>query len=201
MIKGNIIAHYQKQSETKIEKIQSLEEHLFNVAYRGRHAATVIGQDDLLFLIGLFHDVGKADRAFQDKLLKHPDKQVDHSYAGALYLWNRIQQTFKGSSLSKSERKAFKEIVCYVISAPHGVYDIPLPENTEDIQGFGFSKLRQRMMDKVGYHFTEDIQVYVCFLENQLSQFGYANIDDLIEKAFANYQLAIAQLNRSYFSP
>lgn len=49
MIKGNIIAHYQNQSETKIEKIQSLEEHLFNVAYRGRHAATVIGQDDLLF--------------------------------------------------------------------------------------------------------------------------------------------------------
>ena len=63
-----ILGHYQAANESEEEKKQGLEEHLINVAESARQSANSIGQGDILFLLGLYHDLGKADRLFQRKL-------------------------------------------------------------------------------------------------------------------------------------
>ena len=87
---------------------QSLEKHSFNVAVQARKSAQVIEQGDILFLLGLFHDLGKASIAFQDKLEKHPNKHVDHSSAGASYLFQKIQTCLKQSSIPLADRVLFQ---------------------------------------------------------------------------------------------
>ena len=55
-----IKAHYNRYTNEE----QSLKEHLINVAKYGRKQAENIGQGDILFLLCLYHDLGKAYRVF-----------------------------------------------------------------------------------------------------------------------------------------
>ena len=78
---------------------QPLDEHLRNVAEMARSFASVFGAGDWGYLTGLWHDLGKCSREFQQMLLssggpKSPDvprpRRVDHSTAGgrhAASLW------------------------------------------------------------------------------------------------------------------
>lgn len=61
-MKSEILAH---RDDNGCE--QSLQEHSYNVAISAKEDADKIGQGDLLFLLGLYHDLGKADRLFQKK--------------------------------------------------------------------------------------------------------------------------------------
>ncbi len=177
---------------------QSLEKHSFNVAVQARESAQVIEQGDILFLLGLFHDLGKASIAFQDKLEKHPNKHVDHSSAGASYLFQKIQTCLKQSSIPLADRVLFQEISAYVISAHHGMYDILLEDEGVQAEQFAFNKLRHRMIECMkNDSYQEDILVFAQELEDELSTFGYKDLNDLIEKSFANYQQAWCKLNWS----
>ncbi|WP_295506920.1 CRISPR-associated helicase Cas3' [uncultured Streptococcus sp.] len=177
---------------------QSLEKHSFNVAVQARESAQVIEQGDILFLLGLFHDLGKASIAFQDKLEKHPNKHVDHSSAGASYLFQKIQTCLKQSSIPLADRVLFQEISAYVISAHHGMYDILLEDEGVQAEQFAFNKLRRRMIECMkNDSYQEDILVFAQELEDELSTFGYKDLNDLIEKAFANYQQAWSKLSWS----
>lgn len=177
---------------------QSLEKHSFNVAVQARKSAQVIEQGDILFLLGLFHDLGKASIAFQDKLEKHPNKHVDHSSAGASYLFQKIQTCLKQSSIPLADRVLFQEISAYVISAHHGMYDILLEDEGVQAEQFAFNKLRHRMIKCMkNDSYQEDILVFAQELEDELNTFGYKDLNDLIDKAFANYQQAWSKLNWS----
>ena len=70
------------------DKEQLLDVHLFNVADEASKNAKNLHQENILFMLGLFHDLGKASRNFQDKLLNNPGKHVDHSTAGVYYFLN-----------------------------------------------------------------------------------------------------------------
>lgn len=177
---------------------QSLEKHSFNVAVQARKSEQVIEQGDILFLLGLFHDLGKASIAFQDKLEKHPNKHVDHSSAGASYLFQKIQTCLKQSSIPLADRVLFQEISAYVISAHHGMYDILLEDEGVQAEQFAFNKLRHRMIKCMkNDSYQEDILVFAQELEDELNTFGYKDLNDLIDKAFANYQQAWSKLNWS----
>lgn len=155
-----ILAHY----DCKKDKKQSLDEHLWHVACSSRQEASIIGQGDVLFLIGLYHDLGKADRTFQDKILNNPNRHVDHSYAGAKYLCSIIGPHLKNRGVDKNERMTFNEIVGYVISAHHGMYD--LCYYFDDAEYYGFNKFKNRInRDLDGYHYHEDIKGYALKLE------------------------------------
>ena len=183
-----ILAHYERETDKK----QSLEEHSFNVANKARDDADSIDQGDMLFLLGLYHDLGKADRKFQDKLTKNPAMHVDHSYAGAKYLFEKIKIVLSEKDVDKAARLQFNDIVAYVISAHHGMFDIF--DNASD--QFQYNKLRNRIVKKMsGYHFDSDVKHYSAFLESKLKSYGYQNLGDLILKAFKNYQQAIANLD------
>lgn len=177
---------------------QSLEKHSFNVAVRAREIAQIIKQGDILFLLGLYHDLGKANKAFQDKLEMQSNKHVDHSSAGAIYLFQSIQACFKKTSIPMEDRILFQEISAYVISAHHGMYNIFLEDEGVQAEQFAFNKLRHRMtkcMNNLAYQ--EDILPFAQELEDELSNYGYRDLNDLIEKAFENYQHAWSKLSWS----
>lgn len=182
-----IYAHYNCEEDQK----QSLEEHLINVAESARQSANSIGQGDILFLLGLYHDLGKADRIFQRKLTEQPKLHVDHSYAGAKYLFGKIKMQLSAKGVDKARRLQFNDIVAYVISAHHGMFDI----FDEDSEQFQYNKLRNRIAREMSdYHFDSDVKNFAHLLETKLEQYGYRNLEILIDKAFENYQEAISKL-------
>ncbi|KLK49329.1 RNA helicase [Streptococcus agalactiae] len=194
MMTKETLAHYQKKIEQESEKKQSLDEHLWHVACFSRQEASIIGQGDVLFLISLYHDLGKADRAFQDKLLNNPNRHVDHSYAGAKYLCSIIGPHLKSRGVDKDERMTFNEMVGYVISAHHGMYDFCYC--SDDAEYYSFNKFKNRInRDLDDYHYHEDIKGYAIKLEEKLCDYGYKDLRELIDKAFDNYQQAMSSLN------
>ena len=189
-----IKAHYNRDTN----EMQSLKIHLTNVAESGRKQAESLGQGDVLFLLGLYHDLGKANKAFQDKLEMQPSKHVDHSSAGARYLFQNIQACLKKSSIPLADRVLFQEISAYVISAHHGMYNIPLQDEDVQAEQFAFNKLRHRIIEGIANEpYQEDILPFAQELEDELSIYGYRDLNDLIEKAFANYQQAWSKLSWS----
>ena len=189
-----IKAHYKRDTN----EAQSLNEHLINVAKYGKKQAESLGQGDVVFLLGLYHDLGKANKAFQDKLEMQPNKHVDHSSAGAIYLFQSIQACLKKSAIPMEDRILFQEISAYVISAHHGMYNIFLEDEGVQAEQFAFNKLRHRMtkcMNNLAYQ--EDILPFAQELEAELNTQGYSDLNDLIVKAFDNYQQAWSKLNWS----
>lgn len=157
-------------------RIQTLAEHSYNVANLARDEASSINQGHVLFLLGLYHDLGKADRKFQKKLTNNPDMKVDHSYAGALYLCTKISQ--------QKDHSIFSEIIAYVIAAHHGLFDIYM-----DIKEYATNnRLLKRFNERNNLHYDDDIIPYAERLEEKLSFHGYDSLEDLINKAYDDYQ-------------
>lgn len=175
---------------------QLLITHCINVAVSARKDGETISQGDILFLLGLYHDLGKANAAFQDKLERNPNRHVDHSSAGAKYLFHAIKNCLKESSASTSEKILFRETVAYVISSHHGMYDIPLNDTDIPVESFAFNKLIHRISEGISNKpYKNDVLPFAELLEKKLSAYGYAGLDDLIKKAFDNYRLAWQKLN------
>ena len=178
--------------------VQSLQDHSFNVATKAREDANDIDQGDILFLLGLYHDLGKANQEFQDKLLLHPNKHVDHSSAGARYLFQKIQVCLKSLNVEKTDREFFQEICAYVISSHHGMYDILLQDETINASQYAYNRLRYRIIEGTeSNRYQEDIEPFAQKLESQLPYYGYCSLDDLIKKSFENYQQAWSNLKWS----
>lgn len=68
------------------EDWQSMKEHLLCVANIAKNFADPYGLGQSAYWAGLFHDMGKYDDRFQDKLHKINSNFKDHSSAGAKYL-------------------------------------------------------------------------------------------------------------------
>lgn len=186
-----ILAHYDKENGNK----QGLKNHLFNVAQNAKKYASSIGQGDVLYLIGLFHDLGKSDQLFQDKLKNNTNKHVNHSYAGAKYLTVMISKTLHISNL---EVKLFTDIVSYVISAHHGMFDVYYDDGTQEAVQFHFNKLykrRERADEFENYHFSTDVVSFAKQIEDQLQYQGYRNLTELIRKSFRNFNSAWHKLS------
>lgn len=82
--------------------LHPLEEHLLGVAGLASGFAKVFNAQEMAYLAGLWHDLGKYSHAFQARLAKAaelgPDaareghgKKVDHSSAGAIWAWERLR--------------------------------------------------------------------------------------------------------------
>ena len=97
------IAHQRKSDGT----IQTLENHLLGVGVKAKSFAAKIGLEQHGEVIGLLHDLGKYSKQFQIYIesavgLLNPDEdadyvnptalkgKVDHSSAGAQYIWQRL---------------------------------------------------------------------------------------------------------------
>ncbi len=99
-----IIAHQRKEDGA----IQSLEEHLLEVAKKAKSFAGKINLEEQGEIMGLLHDLGKYSKEFQDYIqsavgLINPDEddfvdaqglkgKVDHSTAGAEHIWQKLSK-------------------------------------------------------------------------------------------------------------
>ena len=79
-----IIAH--KDPDTGKE--QKLIEHLYLTGKDAQRVAEKINLGNIMFMIGIFHDLGKADKKFQHMIKNNANAKVDHSSAGASYIFN-----------------------------------------------------------------------------------------------------------------
>lgn len=182
----HILAHYDRTTHEE----QLLVDHLFNVANSAAKEAELIGQQDVAFLCGMYHDLGKADRNFQNKLLNKPSTHVDHSTAGAKYLIEKISKVLFEEIKDQEKRdfcQPFLEIIAYVISAHHGVYDIPVtdpktkyPENGNLLRRINYG------LDE-NYHYKTDVVDFAAMIEQELENLKGYTINHLIVQAFNNY--------------
>ncbi|KAF1301088.1 CRISPR-associated helicase Cas3' [Candidatus Enterococcus willemsii] len=184
-------AHYNQDTKQS----QLLLVHLFNVADKSSEAGKEINQGYILFLIGLYHDLGKSDRLFQRKILKDPSLKVNHTSAGAIYLYLKIAHLLK-NRIKGANRKycnSFCEIIAYVISAHHGVYDIPIIRQTDDEEyvpkNFGYNKLCERLFynEDKKYNYEEDVLPFAQQLEKELYEKYHLSFEQLVLKAFNEY--------------
>ncbi len=91
--------HYYAHSKEREppENWHRLEDHLKSVAEMARNFANDFGAGDWAYLAGLWHDLGKYSKEFQDKIRKDIDahiegvsNKVDHSTAGAQHAVSTI---------------------------------------------------------------------------------------------------------------
>ena len=75
--------------------VQSVEDHLHGVASLSACFAEKLGLAKCAELIGLLHDLGKYSEAFQNYIqlgeLEETQGKVDHSTAGAQWIWNELR--------------------------------------------------------------------------------------------------------------
>ena len=71
---------------------QLLEDHLLNVAQLAKKFGASIGVPDMAYGCGLAHDFGKYSDKFQKYIRGEFQGKVDHSTAGAQFLWKRQQE-------------------------------------------------------------------------------------------------------------
>ncbi|RGB76314.1 CRISPR-associated endonuclease Cas3'' [Anaerococcus nagyae] len=77
-----IIAHKDENGRE-----QSLFNHLINVGNGSFNLGKQLDNEYISLLVGLLHDLGKADPLFQDKIMNNKNTSVNHSSAGAKYLY------------------------------------------------------------------------------------------------------------------
>ncbi len=73
-------------SENKLGQKEPLEEHLKKTSILSQKFADAFGEGDAGKIIGLYHDIGKASKLFQD-VLDHKEHNVNHAAAGAYALY------------------------------------------------------------------------------------------------------------------
>jgi CRISPR-associated endonuclease/helicase Cas3 len=92
-----------KENDSNPDHWQKLIDHLTQTARFARDFAEAFNARDFGYLAGLWHDVGKYSKAFQDMLLATADTEahietrshVDHSTAGAILAWRQFKDIGK----------------------------------------------------------------------------------------------------------
>lgn len=147
---------------------QSVSAHLKGTAKLAREFAMKIGLTEAGELIGLLHDFGKYSEAFQIYIqtatgLIDPDRddqedvaskkgKIDHSTAGAQWLWRHMTEFGKENYPSKEDRMwtvAAMQMLALCIASHHG----GLIDNLPTVKGKGFLKRIQKL--DCDSHYTE----------------------------------------------
>jgi len=121
---GNKYAHSERDKDGKIVDFQLLTDHLINTGEYAAEIGSEIGCYYLSYLLGVLHDCGKSKHSFQRRILGLSNKNVNHSSAGTVYLWfkiNELQNEIRSKGLNTSVQR--RELLFYAITAHHGLYD------------------------------------------------------------------------------
>ena len=171
------------------EKIQTLDEHLINVAGKSSKTGKKIGISNIMFLVSLLHDLGKADRNFQKYIWENTNERINHSSAGARYLLEEITKFIKNDLNKKKEWLLFFEILEYVIFAHHGLYDVISDEGESKTE-------KRRNYDKEDterkYYYDEDVKKYI----EELEKSEKIDFEKYISEAFYEFEIIINKVKK-----
>lgn len=102
---------------------QTIPDHLEETAQVAKRLGTPLGIGCLAYLAGLYHDLGKFRKEFERYMRsavsecdKKKQKKINHSSAGAIYIYQRF---YKGSQTEKLTA----QLICQAILSHHGVND------------------------------------------------------------------------------
>jgi CRISPR-associated helicase Cas3/CRISPR-associated endonuclease Cas3-HD len=157
---------------------QMLEDHLFNVAINASKDAKPYGLESTLFLVGILHDLGKAQSAFYEYITKDTQAHVVHSSAGGKAI-SDICETIKNSESTRYDQiDLFKEITCYTIFAHHGLMDVI---NEKDAADNFLVRLNYAVTDN---NYEREILPCLQELEMYLIKRGYDSIEEIVIKSY-----------------
>lgn len=149
----NIIGHLSKDG-----RVQSLEDHLINVGKILSKNCSVIGLSNIGLLIGLFHDIGKANPNFQEyirgKIKK--SKKSEHS--------NKSSIAFFKYCSGKSELTCVSQMIGYIIAFHHtGLRNI-YEDNSRAICSLNM-ELQRNLKEKI----PDEIFLYYEYFKKKFS--------------------------------
>ncbi len=137
---------------------QTVLEHLEGTAQFARKIGAAIKMENLSYLAGLYHDIGKGRKKFEqylrDSVAGKSGKargSVNHSSAGAVYIY---QKYYSGNSL----QKLTAQLICQAILSHHGLNDCMSVEG-EDCFVEGrktLVDLAYKQLRKIVYHLHYD---------------------------------------------
>lgn len=123
-------------------KKQSLYSHLLNTGLEGKKLGKKVDMENICFLTGLLHDIGKASLDFQEKIIKNSNKMVDHSSLGGLFVFKIYRDLLSDLNKSSSsnilklkesmtadnnlifELSDYTNILIYTLMSHHSQYDM-----------------------------------------------------------------------------
>lgn len=153
-------------------KIQTVDEHCLNTAKLCEKYTESIGGAEIGYLQGIFHDVGKNTKRFNDYIrgtLNIPRGSIDHCYAGAKYLMENFSENYQ----------EVLKLISRTIISHHGLHDW-INEECVDY----FSK---RITEKEEYDNVKRILDNFCIGEHLEKAFTeYNNIVGLIKNISKN---------------
>lgn len=202
------IAHvrHKTSSSTEInnsEEFQLLTDHLNQAANLAKKYGQDFGLPTACYLAGLLHDCGKYSDEFQDYIRLaqvHPDQakrgSVDHSYAGALLIWQ-----FTHDKKNKNQNtKIIGELISNAISAHHSqsLNDYLVPEPSGETPSF-IKRLSLDAINNQKERFANFSQIKTRFFAEIISQNELLNLIEAASKELTQLQNQEAPNERDYF--
>lgn len=161
------------------DQIQLLRDHIRGVEDIAAREGERIGISQIMRLIGLFHDMGKYSDDFQEYIRQSPDEEVhskvNHTSAGAEILMSRYQK-----SMVHDQYKAFLEMLCYVVTAHHGLYDMVNIED-EDVFKRRLNDVETEEVREVFERWSHDLHINIV------------TMDEIMQAACREYKTAFLQ--------
>ena len=163
---------------------QPLDEHLFHVADYCEKIGKHIDLPIFMYLIGLLHDVGKADKKFQDYIKKIKKGRVNHSSAGGKYVHEVL---LNYSALPMNQDMC--EVMEYVIYAHHGLFDVFHEETSSNVMK------RRLEYDKEGnYSYHEEVLPFIEELDRKIFEKTNKNLKTLHKEALEEFTAVMKKL-------
>lgn len=164
---------YLAHSENQLGESHYLKDHLISTAEKARVFAKKWGAEDIAYIAGLTHDLGKFSDQFQDYLLGLGNS-VEHSISGAHYLTEKYNK--------------FGPIIAMMIAGHHaGLH------NRADLKGQLSFKSKEKFV-------KESINNYKKYLKSPEINFNESNIDlsDKLEVEFLIRMVFSALIDADY---
>ncbi|MBE6862158.1 MAG: CRISPR-associated helicase Cas3' [Ruminococcus sp.] len=111
---------YTAHIRNKDGKIQTVKEHCLSAAEKGKNYAEKFGAGTIAYIQGLFHDAGKLTDKFNEYVCGNSDctrGEIDHSYAGARYLYELAHK------LDRADIIHVSKLIARTIISHHGLHD------------------------------------------------------------------------------
>lgn len=143
---------------------QLLEDHLLNVAQLAKEFGASIGVPDMAYGCGLAHDFGKYSDKFQKYIRGEFQGKVDHSTAGAQFLWKRQQ-----------EYNIFSLLGSFCIAGHHAGLPDYGGRGDDDSTGTLLGRMKKRVLpyehglERISYPNKIDSEVFLKFKNDPIA--------------------------------